>query len=150
MGDDSPRIRVLAPVTFLIVFLIGLALRPVFPLRLEGNTTAGVVLLAISLWLDFWGMWTMWRARTHILPHQPAHSLVGTGPFRFSRNPLYIGMIVGYLSAVVWIGSLPSLILLPIALFDLRYRVIEREERYLERRFGDEYRSYRSSVRRWL
>ncbi|MFI5210728.1 MAG: methyltransferase family protein, partial [Gemmatimonadales bacterium] len=69
---------------------------------------------------------------------------------RFSRNPMYVGMTLLYLGIALWANSLWPLLLLPAVLVVMRRGVIAREEAYLERRFGDEYRSYRARVRRWL
>lgn len=110
----------------------------------------GIAFLAGAIAMMAWGFATMVRARTAVIPDKPASHLVTTGPFRFTRNPLYISMILGYLSASVWIGSTPSLLLLPLAIFVLQRFVISREEAYLTRRFGDEYRAYQERVRRWI
>ena len=110
----------------------------------------GIVFLAAAIALMVWGFRTMLRARTAIIPDQPASHLVTSGPFRFSRNPLYMSMILGYLSASVWIGSTPSLLLLPVAIVVLQRFVIRREEAYLTRRFGEEYVAYTRRVRRWV
>jgi len=90
------------------------------------------------------------RAGTHPQPWRPATALVVTGPYRFSRNPMYVGATLFYIGVSLWVNSLWPLLLLPVVLVIMSRGVIAREEAYLERRFGDEYRSYRSRVRRWL
>ncbi len=90
------------------------------------------------------------RAETPVTPRRETRRLVLTGPYRFSRNPDYVGqaMVVGGLGlllAVAWI-----FLTLALALVLVRYGVIAREERYLERRFGESYRLYCSRVHRWL
>jgi protein-S-isoprenylcysteine O-methyltransferase Ste14 len=90
------------------------------------------------------------RAGTHPEPWKPVTALVVTGPYRFSRNPMYLGFTLFYLGISLWVNSLWPLLLLPVVLVVMRLGVIAREETYLERRFGDEYRSYRARVRRWL
>ena len=91
----------------------------------------------------------MLRARTNIDPYKPATALVTGGPYRFTRNPIYVAMTLLYVGAALSFRIIPALILLPIALLLLQFGVIRREERYLEAKFGDRYRQYRSRVRRW-
>jgi protein-S-isoprenylcysteine O-methyltransferase Ste14 len=104
---------------------------------------AAVILIA-------WGITTMLRAHTHVDPFQPTTALVMTGPFRFTRNPLYLAMTIGYVSASLWSASMVSLAVLPLALAILHVGVIRREERYLDTKFGEAYRQYRGHVRRWI
>jgi protein-S-isoprenylcysteine O-methyltransferase Ste14 len=93
---------------------------------------------------------TMWSARTTINPAAPVASLVTTGPFRFTRNPIYLGDTLFYTGLSLALGRRGPLVLLPAALALVERGVIRREERYLERRFGAPYRAYRARVRRWL
>ena len=72
------------------------------------------------------------------------------GSFRYSRNPGYLGWAVLYLGAMFWLNSLWPLALLPLVIFAVQGYAIHREERYLETKFGDEYRNYKARVRRWL
>lgn len=90
------------------------------------------------------------RAGTNVPTNRPTTALVTTGPYRFSRNPIYVGMLlllagVGVAVDSVWIVALA----VPFALV-LRFGVIAREERYLEAKFADAYRAYRARVRRWI
>ena len=73
-----------------------------------------------------------------------------TGPYRFSRNPIYLSMILLHLGAGVWTKSLWFFVLAVLSVALLAWGVISREERYLERKFGDAYLSYKSRVRRWI
>ncbi len=149
-GDlDNPGVRIPPPLIFLATFLAGLPLRRWFPAALVSRPIAlllGVAAIAIV----GWGLVVMQRVRTGIMPHHSASTLVTWGPFRYSRNPLYIAMLLGFLSAALWIGSTPSLVLLPLALVLLYLHVIRREEAYLTRRFGEEYRAYCAQVSRWI
>ena len=90
------------------------------------------------------------RAGTAVEPWRTSTALVTNGVYRFTRNPMYLAMALLYLGAALAADSVLALVLLPPLLVLVRVGVISREERYLERRFGDEYRRYRSSVRRWL
>ena len=149
MREDNPGVRIPPPFIFLSFFLIGVILRRWMPDAFV-SVPLGIFLLAAAIALMAWGFATMLRARTAILPDKPASQLVSGGPFRFTRNPLYVAMTLGYLSASVWIGSTPSLLLLPLAILVLQKFVIAREEAYLTRRFGDEYLAYQRRVRRWV
>jgi len=83
-------------------------------------------------------------------PRQPALALVVDGSFRFSRNPLYLGLTGFYLAITLLVNAvLPVLLLVPL-LAVVHWGIIKREERYLEGKFGEPYRAYRSRVRRWL
>lgn len=90
------------------------------------------------------------KARTHPEPWKPTKALVTVGPYRFSRNPMYVGFTLCYLGIAIWRNSWWPLLLLPLVLGVMQVGVIHREERYLEGLFGDDYRAYRAQVRRWL
>src|SRR5207247_10160370 len=92
----------------------------------------------------------MKRAGTNIVPTQPALALVSDGPFRRTRNPLYIAAVGVYLGVALWVDGLVTFLLLPIVLAGLHWAVVMSEERYLEWKFGDAYRAYQSQVPRWL
>ena len=90
------------------------------------------------------------RAGTSPEPWRATTALVTAGPYRFTRNPMYLGLTLIYVGVAVWANALWPIVLLPAVLVVMHYGVIKREERYLERIFGDEYREYRRRVRRWL
>jgi protein-S-isoprenylcysteine O-methyltransferase Ste14 len=97
-----------------------------------------------------WFLTTMRRAGTPVDPREAPTALVQAGPFRYTRNPAYAGWTVLYLGVALLAGSRWALILLPVVLVSVDWGVIRREERYLEDRFGADYREYRRRVRRWL
>jgi protein-S-isoprenylcysteine O-methyltransferase Ste14 len=90
------------------------------------------------------------RAGTSPNPWRPTTAMVTGGPYRLSRNPMYLGFTLLYLGAACWANSLWLLLFLPVILALMQQLVILREERYLERRFGAEYVGYRNRVRRWI
>ena len=110
----------------------------------------GVVLAALGLGLMFVSVGVFWSRKTTILPDRPATEFVVAGPYRFTRNPMYVGMSVAYLGLSFAFGPAWPLVLLPVALYLIVRLVIQREEAYLLRRFGDSYEQYRSRVRRWV
>jgi protein-S-isoprenylcysteine O-methyltransferase Ste14 len=110
----------------------------------------GVGLLVIGLLLMMWGLVTFRRAGTAIIPHQSASRLVVTGPYRFTRNPMYTGLTIAYIGVSGLLGTAWPLLLLPEVLFIVFRFVIQREERYLDDAFGPEYAEWCGRVRRWL
>lgn len=112
--------------------------------------TAGAFLMVLGILLIGWGMLTFARARTAILPMRPASRLVDHGPYRVSRNPMYTGMSLLYLGAMLILNWGWALVMFPIVLIVLYKLVISREEAYLLAEFGDEYRDYCRRVRRWI
>ena len=138
----------------LVAWLLG---SRVYNLPLAPQSVSPIVFRALSylliltgLGIAAWGMVTFARAHTAIIPHRPASSLVDTGPYRFTRNPMYTGMTIAYLGVAVHLNSAWAILLLPMVLFLLHRFVIRREERYLSAAFGDTYEAYRARVKRWV
>ena len=90
------------------------------------------------------------RAGTSLIPNKPTSAFVVSGPYRFTRNPMYVSMAALYLAATFALNSWWPLVLLPLVLLVIQRAVIAREERYLRQRFPEEYPAYCSRVRRWL
>jgi len=114
------------------------------------SVIGGAVLIVIAFALLLWGAATMLRAKTHVDPYQPTTAIVTNGPFRFTRNPLYVAMTIIYIGVALWLGSTTAYLFLPLVHLALHFGVVRREERYLEAKFGDEYRAYCARVRRWI
>jgi protein-S-isoprenylcysteine O-methyltransferase Ste14 len=76
--------------------------------------------------------------------------MVVHGPFRFTRNPMYVGLVALYMSLSLFVNSAWPLILLPVVIAVVQRQVIVREEAYLEGKFGEQYRAYKARVRRWI
>ncbi len=112
--------------------------------------TAGGILMAAGVALILWGMLTFVRARTAILPIKPASRIVDTGPYRLTRNPMYTGMALAYLGAMLLLNWGWALVVFPVVLILLYRFVISREEAYLTAAFGEEYLAYCRKVRRWI
>jgi protein-S-isoprenylcysteine O-methyltransferase Ste14 len=151
--SDNPRVAILPPFLFGGACLVVVLLQLIWPLRLVPYPIAfwiGPTLLVVSLAIGIWGRKTMHRAGTNISPLKPSINLVNTGPYRFSRNPLYIAMTLLYLGLTFLFNSWWGVALLIPVLVVLHFGVVRREERYLERKFGEEYLAYRSQVRRYL
>ena len=110
----------------------------------------GWLVAAGALAIDVGAMRAMRRAATTILPNRAADHLVVTGPFSFTRNPIYVGNTMLMIGVGLILGAVWFLILAPVAAYATTKLAIEREERHLEARFGKKYRDYRKKVRRWL
>jgi protein-S-isoprenylcysteine O-methyltransferase Ste14 len=141
---------------FVVAFGVALGLHEQRPLVLftpgfeRWRTVIGGGLITAGLAVFWWGMSTFARARTGILLERPASELVMRGPYRWSRNPQYVGFVASYIGLAVIANSLWPVIVLPVALALLVPFVIRREERYLRSRFGDQYDAYCRRVKRWL
>jgi protein-S-isoprenylcysteine O-methyltransferase Ste14 len=110
----------------------------------------GVIAIAIGSGLMVWAWWLFRKSGTPIRPTEQATALVTSGPFRFSRNPMYLGIVVMMLGIAVWVGSLPMLIA-PVGFFAVMSLVfIPYEERRLRETFDDAFLAFTRSVRRWL
>ncbi len=108
------------------------------------------LLVGIGLALFGWTLATFWRRRTTVNPYRAASTLCTEGPFRFSRNPIYVGDWFLLAGVSLWLSTWWPLLFAPLIWALLRYGVIRHEEAHLEARFGDAYRAYRAQVRRWL
>ena len=111
---------------------------------------SGWLLIFIGILVMVLGLLAFHRARTPVNPYASTTALVTDGPFRFSRNPLYLALTAIYLGATVLLDSLWPVLFLPGVLWLMHWGVILREERYLERKFGDDYLEYKAKVGRWL
>lgn len=141
------------PAIFGAALLVGLGVQRLWPVPLPGGAAMraiGAALVVAGLALSILVMRHFGRAGTPVVPWGETRRLVVSGPYRYSRNPDYLGQALvvaglGLLLAAPWV-----IVMLVPALLVVRYGVIAREERYLEQRFGDEYRAFRRRVRRWF
>ncbi len=153
-SSDVPDIVVLPPVLvggmLLVGVLIHYALWTVTLMPTVLARVLGVVVFISAGVLAHFAHLAMKRVGTNILPTQPTLALATDGPYRFSRNPLYLAAIGVYLGVTLWVNGLaPLLLMLPMTTL-LHWGIVLREERYLESKFGNAYQSYRMGVRRWL
>ena len=151
--QDNPGIRVPPPPVYLLALLLGLLVdrRVHVPFLPRGVTrvlwwplVGGAIVLAA------WFIRTMRAAETTIRIDKPVSSLTQDGPFRYSRNPGYLSLTMLYAGIAIRRNALCAILLLPLVLWVIQCEVIEREERYLERTFGEEYLDYKRRVRRWV
>lgn len=141
---------------FLCAFAVALWLDQFYrwPIQTSGVialvSLLGSVIGATGLLLFGSGMLTLHRARTGILLQRPASQIVTSGPYRWSRNPMYVSFIALYIGGALLANTVWPLILLPIVVVVLTRFVIEREERYLQEAHAESYADYSKRVRRWL
>ncbi|MGH7547400.1 MAG: methyltransferase family protein [Gemmatimonadales bacterium] len=159
MPDAKPDTSgVVLPPPFIYAggFALGYVLHQLYPVALFGTTAAGPRRLVgwglIAVWVALSGsaVFLFRRAGTSPIPIKPTTALVVHGPYRFTRNPMYIGLAALYLGITLLVNTLWPLVFLPVVLVVVQRRVIAREEAYLERTFGEDYRAYQARVRRWL
>jgi protein-S-isoprenylcysteine O-methyltransferase Ste14 len=109
----------------------------------------GVLVLLFVLW-NGWALWLFRRHETGLLPGQATHAMIEDGPFRLSRNPLYVGLLALYLGLTLLAPTFWGLVLFPAAVLLVLWGAIQPEERFLRDRFGAPYDDYTRRVRRWL
>lgn len=153
MKPDAPGVIIFPPLLYVGTLLLGLALHWFWPLHVtkaSWGRIAGALIAVISVALGGWASITMKRAGTNVIPSKPALAIVSHGPFRFTRNPIYVANAMVYLALALVFNSLwPFLLFVPM-LIVIDRGIIRREERYLEAKFGDAYLDYKTRVRRWI
>ncbi|HEX2448158.1 MAG TPA: isoprenylcysteine carboxylmethyltransferase family protein [Methyloceanibacter sp.] len=155
-GSDYADVAIKPPFLFLGALALGCLLSLVLPIgpglaSPNGlGFTVGAIFVAIGLALAILSVRRFRIAGTSVVPGEPSTALVVEGPYQFTRNPIYIGFVLIYFGLAVILTSLWVLLLLIPVLIVLQRGVVEREEVYLERQFGDAYRKYQARVPRWL
>jgi protein-S-isoprenylcysteine O-methyltransferase Ste14 len=155
ISHRSPWVVLPPPFVFVACFLGGTQIGRVLGVSLAGESAeaaklAGACVAGLAFLLLVSAPALFALARTTIVPHGRARTLVTTGPYRFTRNPMYLGLAAIYVGAAFALNELAALPLLAIPLWVLSAKTIPYEEAMLERAFGDEYRAYARRVRRWL
>jgi protein-S-isoprenylcysteine O-methyltransferase Ste14 len=145
--------RVPPPLTYLLTLLLGMVLDRRFHVPFLPHGVARVLgwpLVGGGIALATWFIRTMRGADTTLDVDKPVSSLVQDGPFRYSRNPGYLSLAMIYAGIAILRNALWPILFLPLLLLVTQRELIEREERYLERTFGEEYLAYKLRVRRWV
>jgi protein-S-isoprenylcysteine O-methyltransferase Ste14 len=150
---DHPAVIALPPVLFAGTLAAGLLLNRIVKLPFVPrplSRLAGAKWLVTGVLALGYGFRTMKEAGTNIDPYEPALVVVEDGPFAYSRNPIYVGMTLVYAGVATLRRAPVALALLPPLLVLVQRGVIEPEECYLEKKFGEQYLAYKSRVRRWI
>lgn len=153
--SDTASVVASPPVVMFAFLGAGLLVHLAYPLRIAGPDqvfcrlialapllASGVLALSASL--------TLRKKKTPVNPGKPTTAIVTGGPYRYTRNPLYLSLLLLYIGISVLVGSLWPFLFLPLLFAVFHYGMVLREERYLEGKFSAEYLDYRSRVRRWI
>ena len=150
---DNPGVIAPPPLIYAGALAIGLLANRPYPIAFLPRGLSRVLgwpLIVGGLVIGTLGFREMQRAGTNVDPREPTTAIVTRGPYQFTRNPLYLSMTLIYAGITALANTLPAALLLPAVLAVMRRGVIVREERYLERKFGDEYLGYKARVQRWI
>jgi len=161
LEDQSPRnifrylLVVPVPWVFVLGYLVGVALEFAFFRKgsLDGPewvVRAGVGVFVAGAALAAWGWIIFYKAKTTTVPGEASSTLVTHGPYRATRNPMYVGLSIAYLGEAGILKQVAPVAMLPLVIAYLNWIVIPTEEARLQQVFGDAYQNYRSRVRRWL
>ena len=153
--EDSAKVKFPPPFIFLGGLLAGLIIDwlldiPSFDMDEMTKFAITGILLVLGFGIGLAGMAVFRRRGTNVEPWRASTTIVAEGVFRWTRNPMYLGMALVYSGLAILFESFAAFLVLPFVLIIIRTYVIAREERYLEDKFGDEYRRYRQQVRRWI
>jgi protein-S-isoprenylcysteine O-methyltransferase Ste14 len=143
------------PLLYVVGLAVGVGLHRWRPWPITAGASTARMTLAILCLLAWAAIFlgaltTFRRARTTMIPNRPATALVSDGPYRFTRNPMYVSLVALYLAVTLFVDSWWPLVLLPVVMLAVDRMVIAREERYLGAAYPTEYSAYRARVRRWL
>ena len=151
---DKPNVLIPPPIPWALAIFAGLVVGWLYPLQFVPASIprawvgGGLFVLAVAL--AVWAVVTIRKAGTQFDVHKPTTTIVENGPYRFTRNPIYLGMFLSQAGIAIGFDDLWVLATLVPFYFVIRHGVVAREEAYLERKFGPVYLGYKSRVRRWL
>ncbi|MEP6748930.1 MAG: isoprenylcysteine carboxylmethyltransferase family protein [Bacteroidota bacterium] len=152
---DSPGVYTPPPLIYVVTFLAALLVQKFIPIdaSLIGTKLTkitGIIFFMIAVFFLFRSLRQFFYSKNTLILIKPAFSLQTGGIYNITRNPMYVGLAFIYLGVSCFIGNWWNIILFPLLLVIVQERIIKCEEKYLERRFGTEYISYKTKVRRWL
>lgn len=148
---DAPDVPMIPPIILLLFIMAGIVLSWVLPVNFgHGWGTIGFIMFFTGIGTVIWCKKLFDNAGTNISPDEPTLVIIQDGPYKFSRNPIYVSFLAVY-AGLAMMANAPVMLLLTIPLwYVLKTKVVEREEGYLEEKFGAEYLEYKHSKRRWL
>ncbi|MCA8926839.1 MAG: isoprenylcysteine carboxylmethyltransferase family protein [Alphaproteobacteria bacterium] len=149
---DSPDIVALPPVIHAVGFLAGYACNIWWGWSFGVGRALGIgwLLVAAAGLLAVWAAWCFRRAGTNIPPHQPATALVTDGPYRATRNPMYVALAVAQIGLAGVLDAPAVLLALVVIVPLMHWGVVLREEAYMEAKFGEAYRAYKQATKRYV
>ena len=152
---DSPGVYIPPPLLYVATFLLAVLIQRLIPIdkNIFYNTSAkivGTIIIIAGLFFNFPALRQFFKTKNTLITIKPANSLQTTGIYSVSRNPMYISLLLIYTGLSFLKGNWWNFIMLPLLFLVVQEYIIKREEKYLERNFGQEYLNYKSIVRRWL
>jgi protein-S-isoprenylcysteine O-methyltransferase Ste14 len=152
----NPVMRIPVPWVFILAYLVGFVVQLYLPIPVQSakvvriSLITGLVLVVIGVAFAFSALGIFKKRSTTTIPFERPTSLVMSGPYRFSRNPMYVGLTLIYLGVAGTRAEFWPVIVLPVLLAYVNFIVIPVEEQHLREAFGDSYVQYSARVRRWL
>jgi protein-S-isoprenylcysteine O-methyltransferase Ste14 len=152
---DSPGIYFPPPLIYAVIFLAAVFIQKKIPIddhffKSRMTIVIGILFILLAVYFGTRSMHQFIQSKNTIIPNKPAASLQTTGVYHSTRNPMYLALMMLYLGLSCLIGNWWNIILLPLLLLIIQEYIIKKEEKYLVRKFGQEYIDYRHRVRRWL
>lgn len=154
-SKDSPGVFIPPPLFYAAIFLISILLQRYIPIKgsfSHGSATMipGVILIIAGQLFSIPALRQFLQTKNTLIPFKSATSLQTGGVYSVSRNPMYTGLLLTYIGLAFIFGNFWTVILIPVLMAIIIYAVILPEERYLSRAFGDQYETYKKTVRRWI
>lgn len=150
---DSAQVKIPPPLCFGSFLVIGILIQSSWIAGSIGSATnlfLGGAILAFGMYIIAIEVFRHQKSGSNVEPWKPTTVILSTGFYKYSRNPIYVGMVVAYMGLAFMAQSWLAFILLPLPVLIVRYHVIAREEAYLEAKFGEQYLDYKQQVRRWI
>ena len=151
--SDTPGVLIYPPIAFLLTTGLGIGLQLVHPISIGPRSLlriVGATLAVLAGTIALLAAREIKRAGSNIHPNHPTTAIVTRGPYRWTRNPMYLSLCLLATGIGLYLGGLAPVLSAPVLAFVLHWGVILREERYLQRKFGAPYATYRATVRRWF
>jgi len=153
--SDSPGVYIPPPLFYILIFLAAIFIQRKFPItdsffHMQMAKLVGTLFIVTALLFMATSLRKFIQSRNTLILFKPASSLQTKGVYGISRNPMYLGLGMLYLGLTCLIGNWWNILLLPFLFLILQEYIIKKEEKYLQRAFGEEYLLYSSKVRRWL
>lgn len=152
---DNPGVHIPPPLLYIAMFVVAVLLQRFLPSNKSFFYTStskviGAVVILAGFFFNLPALRQFFKTKNTLVTVKPANSLQTTGIYAISRNPMYVSLLLFYIGLSFIIGNWWHLIILPVLFLLVQEYVIKREEKYLDRRFGQSYHNYRSKVRRWI
>ncbi len=152
---DHPGVYIPPPLIYAVIFAGAVFLQKYMAIddsffKKQLTQFLGIIFFVPAIYFSVRSLDQFIRTKNTVVTIKAAGSLQTTGIYRFTRNPMYVSLVLIYLGLTCFVGNWWNIILLPLLLMIIQGYVIKREERYLTRKFGNEYIDYKQKVRRWL